>query len=84
MTYDVAILGSGTISSATALELRRRKVCCIAFDQFTPPHVRGSRGGQTRIFRLAHYDTSKYIPLAQRVGRLRDEKEGVRHENSEA
>ena len=72
-TYDVAILGSGTMGSATALELRRRKVSCIAFDQFTPPHGRGSHSGQTRIFRLAHYDTPKYVPLAQRAGRLWDE-----------
>jgi sarcosine oxidase len=58
------------MGSAAALELRRRNIACIAFDQFTPPHGFGSHSGQTRIFRLAHYDTPKYVPLAQRADRL--------------
>jgi sarcosine oxidase len=71
-TYDTAILGLGTMGSATALELRRRNVSVIGFDQFAPPHSSGSHSGQTRIFRLAHYDSPKYVPLAKRAGDLWD------------
>jgi sarcosine oxidase len=72
-TYDAIILGLGAMGSAATLELIRRNISCIAFDQFAPPHGLGSHSGQTRIFRLAHYDTPKYVPLAQRAGRLWDQ-----------
>src|SRR5215467_1504078 len=70
--YDAAILGLGTMGSATALELRRRNVSVIGFDLLVPPHSSGSHSGQTRIFRLAHYDSPKYVPLAKRAGELWD------------
>jgi len=71
-TYDTAILGLGTMGSATALELRRRGASVIGFDPFAPPHGNGSHSGDTRIFRLAHYDALNYVPLAKRAGELWD------------
>jgi monomeric sarcosine oxidase len=71
-TYDVAVLGMGTMGSASVLELRRRNVSVIGFDQFAPPHAYGSHSGATRVFRLAHYDNPKYVPLAKRAGKLWD------------
>jgi monomeric sarcosine oxidase len=68
--YDTAILGLGAMGSAAALELRRRNASVIGFDLLAPPHSSGSHSGQTRIFRLAHYDSPKYVPLAKRASVL--------------
>ena len=68
--YDVAIIGLGTMGSFTAVELARRGLTVAAFDQFTPPHGRGSHSGGTRIYRLAYPEGTGYVPLAQRAGEM--------------
>jgi sarcosine oxidase len=70
--YDVAIVGLGTMGSFTALELARRDASVIGFDQFAPPHHRGSHTGETRVFRIAYSEHPSYVPLAQRAGLLWD------------
>ncbi len=68
--YDVAIIGLGTMGSFAAVELARRGLSVAGFDQFTPPHSRGSHSGGTRIYRLAYPEGTGYVPLAQRAGAM--------------
>src|SRR4051812_3362367 len=70
--FDVAIIGLGTMGSLTALELSRRQVSVVGFDQLAPPHDRGSHTGETRVFRIAYSEHPSYVPLAQRAGFLWD------------
>jgi monomeric sarcosine oxidase len=71
--YDVAIIGLGTMGSFAAVELAKRGLSVVGFDQFTPPHGRGSHSGGTRIYRLAYPEGTGYVPLAQRAGELWDQ-----------
>ena len=71
-SYDVAILGLGTMGSFTALQLARRQVSVVGLDQFAPPHHQGSHSGETRVFRIAYYEHPDYVPLARRSGLLWD------------
>ena len=71
--YDVAIIGLGTMGSFAAVELARRGFSVAGFDQFTPPHGRGSHSGGTRIYRIAYPEGTGYVPLAQRAGELWDQ-----------
>ncbi len=68
--YDIAVIGLGTMGSFAAVELARRGFSVAGFDQFTPPHSRGSHSGGTRIYRLAYPEGTGYVPLAQRAGGL--------------
>jgi monomeric sarcosine oxidase len=68
--YDVAIIGLGTMGSFAAVELSRRGLKVAGFDQFVPPHGRGSHSGGTRIYRLAYPEGTGYVPLAQRAGEM--------------
>lgn len=71
--YDAAIIGMGTMGSFAAVELARRGLSVAGFDQFTPPHGRGSHSGATRIYRVAYAEGTGYVPLAQRAGELWDQ-----------
>ena len=68
--YDAAIIGLGTMGSYAAVELARRGLNVAGFDQFTPPHGRGSHSGGTRIHRLAYPEGTGYVPLTQRAGEM--------------
>ena len=70
--YDVAIIGLGTMGSFTAVELAKRGLSVAGFDQFTPPHGRGSHSGSTRVYRVAYPEGTGYVQLAQRAGELWD------------
>lgn len=71
-SYDVILLGLGTMGSAAALELTRRKARVAGFDQLRPPHGAGSHGGQTRVFRVGYAESPDYVPLVRRAGELWD------------
>src|ERR1700677_4147136 len=71
--YDVAIIGLGTMGSFAAVELARRGFSVVGFDQFTPPHGRGSHSGSTRVYRIAYPEGTGYVQLAQRAGELWDQ-----------
>jgi monomeric sarcosine oxidase len=73
--YDVAIIGLGTMGSFAAVELARRGLTVAGFDQFTPPHGRGSHSGGTRIFRLAYPEGTGYVPMAQLAGEMWEQAE---------
>jgi len=65
--YDAIVVGLGAMGSATAYHLARRGRSVLAFDQFTPPHARGSSHGETRIIREAYFEHPSYVPLLQRA-----------------
>jgi monomeric sarcosine oxidase len=70
--YDVAIIGMGTMGSFAAVELARRGFSVVGFDQFAPPHGRGSHSGGTRVYRIAYPEGTGYVQLAQHAGELWD------------
>ena len=72
MIYDAAIIGLGTMGTFACLEFARRGRSVIGFDQFAPPHDRGSHSGTTRVFRTAYAEHPDYVPLAVRAGVLWD------------
>jgi len=69
-TYDVAIVGAGTMGSAAAYHLSRRGKRVIAFEQFGIVHEMGSHSGQTRIIRHAYHESPDYVPLVLRADDL--------------
>jgi sarcosine oxidase len=69
-SYDAVVLGLGAMGSAAALELARRKVSVIGFDQLRPPHSVGSHGGETRVFRAGYAESPAYVPLVERASEI--------------
>jgi len=65
--YDAVVVGLGAMGSATTYHLASRGRSVLAFDQFTPPHARGSSHGETRIIREAYFEHPSYVPLLQRA-----------------
>jgi sarcosine oxidase len=59
----VAVVGVGTMGSQTAWRLAARGAEVVGYDRFAPGHDRGAGGGETRIFRSAHFEDSRYVPL---------------------
>src|SRR3954470_17275886 len=72
-TFDAAVVGLGSMGTFVCHEFARRRVSVIGFDQFDPPHDRGSHTGDTRVFRTAYAEHPNYVPLARRAGALWDE-----------
>jgi len=68
--YDVIVIGVGTMGAAACDCLARRGVKVLGIDRFSPPHDRGSHHGDTRMFRMAYYEHSDYVPLLKRSREL--------------
>ncbi len=66
ISFDVAVLGAGTMGSAVADHLSRRGLRVAAFEQFGIVHEMGSHGGSTRIIRHAYHESPDYVPLVLR------------------
>lgn len=75
-SYDVAVIGTGTMGSFTLCELAQRGMRVIGFDQFSPPHEMGSHSGDTRVFRIAYGEHPNYVPLGLRASTLWDHYSG--------
>jgi monomeric sarcosine oxidase len=65
-TFDVAVIGTGSMGSATAYQLAKRGLKVIAFEQFRVVHEMGSHSGSTRIIRHAYHESPDYVPLVLR------------------
>jgi sarcosine oxidase len=59
----VAVVGVGTMGSQAMWRLASRGAEVIGFDRFAPGHDRSAAGGESRIFRSAHFEDSRYVPL---------------------
>ena len=67
---DVIVAGLGAHGSATAYHIAKRGKRVIGFDQFRPPHDRGSSYGKGRVIRTAYSEGPAYVPLVQRAWQL--------------
>ncbi len=61
--YDVIVIGTGGVGSATLATLARRGLRVLGIDRFDPPHDRGSSHGETRVIRQAYFEHPDYVPL---------------------
>lgn len=68
----VAVVGVGTMGSQAAWRLTARGAEVVGYDRFAPGHDRGAAGGETRIFRSAHFEDSRYVPLLRHADALFD------------
>jgi monomeric sarcosine oxidase len=69
-TYDVIVLGGGTMGSAAANALADNARRVLVLEQFDHVHDLGSHGGKTRILRHAYAEGADYVPLVQRADEL--------------
>ena len=63
MSWDVIVLGTGGMGSATVLELARRGVRVLGLDRYGPGHALGSSHGGSRIYRQSYLEDPAYVPL---------------------
>lgn len=66
-TYDVIVLGVGSMGSSTCYHLAKRGYKVLGLEQFDIPHELGSHAGQSRIIRKAYGEGSDYVPLLERA-----------------
>jgi sarcosine oxidase len=66
----VAVVGVGTMGSQAAWRLAARGAEVVGYDRFAPGHDRSAAGGETRIFRSAHFEDSRYVPLLKHADLL--------------
>jgi sarcosine oxidase len=66
----VAVIGVGTMGSQAAWRLAARGAEVVGYDRFAPGHDRSAGGGETRIFRSAHFEDSRYVPLLRHADAL--------------
>jgi sarcosine oxidase len=71
-SFDVIVLGVGSVGSATCHHLAERGARVLGIDQFTIPHNRGSHHGNSRMIRRAYYEHPDYVPLLKRAYKLWD------------
>jgi sarcosine oxidase len=66
-SFDVIVLGLGSMGSATCYNLAVSDVSVLGLEQFEIPHDQGSHAGQSRIIRKAYFEHPDYVPLLQRA-----------------
>ena len=69
-TYDVIVIGAGTMGSAAAYHLALRNQRVLALDQYKAVNDFGSHTGYTRIIRHAYFESPDYVPLVLRSDEL--------------
>ncbi len=78
--YDVIVLGTGGVGSATAFHLVQRGASVLGLDRFSGAHPHGSSHGQTRMIRKAYFEQADYVPLLNRTYALWQQLEELRSE----
>lgn len=73
MTPRVAVVGLGSIGSQVLYQLAKSGAEVVGFETYTPGHDRGAGAGETRIFRSAHFEDSRWVPLLTRADQLWDQ-----------
>ncbi|WP_461087628.1 N-methyl-L-tryptophan oxidase [Streptomyces deserti] len=66
----VAVIGVGTMGSQAAWRLAARGAEVVGYDRYAPGHDRSAAGGESRIFRSAHFEDSRYVPLLKHADAL--------------
>ncbi len=67
VSYDVIVLGVGSMGSSTCYHLAKKGFKVLGLEQFDIPHELGSHAGQSRIIRKAYGEGSDYVPLLERA-----------------
>jgi sarcosine oxidase len=75
LSYDALVLGAGGIGSAALWALASRGLRVAGVDRHRPPHAWGSSHGDTRLIRLAYFESPHYVPLLRRSYELWEELE---------
>lgn len=65
-TYDVIVIGVGTMGAAACYHLSLRGARVLGLDQFGLPHALGAHHGHSRMIRLSYFEHSDYVPLLRR------------------
>jgi sarcosine oxidase len=58
------------MGSQAAWRLAARGAEVVGYDRFAPGHDRSAAGGETRVFRSAHFEDTRYVPLLQHADAL--------------
>jgi len=66
-SFDVIVIGVGSMGSATSYYLAKRGYKVLGLEQFDIPHEFGSHAGQSRIIRKAYFEHPGYVPLLERA-----------------
>ncbi|QRG67183.1 N-methyl-L-tryptophan oxidase [Brevibacillus choshinensis] len=69
-TYDVIVLGAGSMGMAAGAFLAKQHAKVLLIDAFDPPHTKGSHHGDTRMIRHAYGEGKKYVPMVLRAQEL--------------
>ena len=64
-SYDVIVIGVGSMGSAACYYLSKRGYKVLGLEQFGIAHEFGSHGGQSRIIRRAYFEHPDYVPLLE-------------------
>lgn len=70
MTYDVIIVGAGSMGMAAGYFLSKSGKRTLLLDSFKPPHNKGSHHGETRIIRHAYAEGEQYVPFVLKAQEL--------------
>ncbi|MEN9599471.1 MAG: hypothetical protein RL596_1790 [Bacteroidota bacterium] len=65
LSYDVIVLGVGSMGSSTCYHLAKRGYKVLGLEQFDIPHELGSHAGQSIIIRKAYGEGPDYVPLLE-------------------
>ncbi len=66
-TYDVIVVGVGTMGAAACRALAQRGCRVLGLEQFQIPHRLGSHHGGSRMIRQAYFEHPDYVRLLQAV-----------------
>jgi len=66
-TFDVIVIGVGSMGSSACFFLASRGYKVLGIEQFAITHDRGSHSGQSRIIRKAYFEHPDYVPLLNRA-----------------
>ena len=66
-SYDVIVIGVGSMGSATCYYLAKRGHKVLGLEQFDISHEFGSHAGQSRIIRKAYFEHPGYVPLLEKA-----------------
>jgi sarcosine oxidase len=66
-TYDVIVIGVGTMGAAACCHLARRGARVLGLERFSIPHARGAHHGHSRVIRMAYFEHPDYVPLLGRA-----------------
>ncbi|MGV3346281.1 N-methyl-L-tryptophan oxidase [Enterobacteriaceae bacterium LUAb1] len=75
MTYDLIVIGSGSVGAAAGWYATKAGLNVLMIDSAHPPHDQGSHHGETRLIRYAYGEGEYYVPLVLRAQQLWNELE---------